>query len=49
MANVQDNEIETNNSSEDNSIDIIQILTDFIRYLKIDDEFQRLFKPSKIE
>lgn len=40
-------EFETKNKKNDNSIDIIDKLTEFVNYLSIDG--QKLLKPSKIE
>lgn len=49
MAKEKPYEFETKNKNNDNSIDIIDKLTEFVNYLNIDEDCQMLLKPSKIE
>lgn len=49
MAKENPNECETINKKNDDSIDIIDKLTELVFYLNIDKDCQMLLKPSKTE
>lgn len=50
MANIKPNELKiTKNKQDDDTIDIIKQLIDFVSYLKMSEDCQMLLKPSKVE
>jgi len=49
MAEEKPNEFENKNKRNDDSIDIIDKLTEFVDYLNIHEDCQVLLKPSKTE
>lgn len=49
MTNEKPIEPEIKNMQNEDAIDIIKKLTDFISYLKIGEDCQMLLKPSEIE
>lgn len=49
MADEKYNKIEISSINEDNSTDIIEKLTNFVSYLKVGNQCQKLLKPSETE